>query len=66
MMTLADLGARSCLLAAHIDRHRKELYLLTRALPALDDLLAIHASGDPALAGCRARFAPMRRSTTRI
>jgi exodeoxyribonuclease VII large subunit len=42
MSTLADLGTR--MLACwrrNLERNRKELYLLTRALPALDDLLAV-------------------------
>jgi exodeoxyribonuclease VII large subunit len=38
---LAGLGARKLACwQRNVDRHRKELYLLTRALPALDDLLA--------------------------
>jgi exodeoxyribonuclease VII large subunit len=42
MDALADLGARKfACWRRNIDRHRKELYLLSRALPALDDLLAI-------------------------
>jgi exodeoxyribonuclease VII large subunit len=41
MGTLAGLGARKfACWRRNIDRHRKELYLLGRALPALDDLLA--------------------------
>jgi exodeoxyribonuclease VII large subunit len=42
MGTLAGLGGRKLACwRRNIDRHRKELYLLTRALPALDDLLAV-------------------------
>jgi exodeoxyribonuclease VII large subunit len=42
MATLADLGSRKfACWRRNIDRHRKELYLLSRALPALDDLLAV-------------------------
>src|SRR5499426_2454425 len=42
MISLADLGARKLACwRRNIDRHRKELRLLTRALPALDELLAI-------------------------
>src|SRR5215469_875513 len=42
MATLASLRARKfACWRRNIDRHRKELYLLNRALPALDDLLAI-------------------------
>ena len=41
MITLADLGARKLACwRRNIERHRKELRLLTRGLPALDDLLA--------------------------
>jgi exodeoxyribonuclease VII large subunit len=40
--TLADLGARKLACwQRNIDRHRKELYLLARGLPALDELLAV-------------------------
>jgi exodeoxyribonuclease VII large subunit len=42
MATLAGLGARKfACWRRNIDRHCKELYLLNRALPALDDLLAV-------------------------
>jgi exodeoxyribonuclease VII large subunit len=42
MGTLAGLGSRKLACwRRNIDRHRKELHLLGRALPALDDLLAI-------------------------
>jgi len=42
MTTLSALGARKLACWTRgIERHRKELYLLSRALPALDDLLAI-------------------------
>jgi exodeoxyribonuclease VII large subunit len=42
MSTLADLGSRKfACWRRNVDRHRKELYLLSRALPALDDLLAV-------------------------
>jgi exodeoxyribonuclease VII large subunit len=42
MISLADLGARKLACwRRNIDRHRRELRLLTRALPALDELLAI-------------------------
>src|SRR6185369_11527391 len=42
MTTLSALGARKhACWRRGIERHRKELYLLSRALPALDDLLAI-------------------------
>ena len=41
MATLADLGARKLACwQRNLERNRKELYLLSRALPALDDLLA--------------------------
>jgi len=41
MSTLGDLGSRKfACWRRNVDRHRKELYLLSRALPALDDLLA--------------------------
>ena len=52
MSTLADLGARKfACWQRNIDRHRKELYLLTRALPALDDLLAVPRQRLDACAG---------------
>jgi exodeoxyribonuclease VII large subunit len=52
MMTLADLGARKLACwQRNIGRHRKELYLLTRTLPALDDLLAIPRQRLDACAG---------------
>jgi exodeoxyribonuclease VII large subunit len=42
MITLASLGARKLACwQRNVDRHRKELYLLARALPALDELLAV-------------------------
>jgi len=42
MTNLSALGARKLACWTRgIERHRKELYLLSRALPALDDLLAI-------------------------
>jgi exodeoxyribonuclease VII large subunit len=42
MATLSDLGSRKfACWRRNIDRQRKELYLLSRALPALDDLLAV-------------------------
>jgi exodeoxyribonuclease VII large subunit len=42
MSTLANLGARKLACwQRNLERNRKELYLLARALPALDDLLAI-------------------------
>jgi len=42
MASLAGLGTRKfACWRRNIDRHRKELYLLSRALPVLDDLLAI-------------------------
>jgi exodeoxyribonuclease VII large subunit len=42
MGTLGGLGARKfACWRRNIDRHRKELHLLGRALPALDDLLAV-------------------------
>jgi exodeoxyribonuclease VII large subunit len=41
MITLANLGARKLACwRRNMDRHRKELRLLARALPGLDDLLA--------------------------
>jgi len=41
MSTLADLGARKfACWQRNLERNRKELHLLTRALPALDELLA--------------------------
>ncbi|HEX9071674.1 MAG TPA: exodeoxyribonuclease VII large subunit [Pseudolabrys sp.] len=52
MSTLADLGARKLACwQRNVDRHRKELCLLTRALPALDDLLAIPRQRLDACAG---------------
>jgi exodeoxyribonuclease VII large subunit len=52
MITLADLGARKLACwRRNIDRHRKELHLLTRALPALDELLAIPRQRLDACAG---------------
>ncbi|MFZ3247943.1 MAG: exodeoxyribonuclease VII large subunit [Pseudolabrys sp.] len=52
MSTLADFGARKLACwQRNIDRHRKELYLLTRALPALDDLLAVPRQRLDACAG---------------
>jgi exodeoxyribonuclease VII large subunit len=42
MITLSDLGSRKLACwQRNIDRHRKELRLLSHALPALDDLLAV-------------------------
>jgi exodeoxyribonuclease VII large subunit len=42
MATIADLGSRKfACWRRNVDRHRKELHLLSRALPALDDLLAV-------------------------
>ena len=68
MSTLADLGARKLACwRRNLERNRKELYLLARSLPGLDDLLAIPDNGSmPAPAACRARFAPMRKFTTPI
>lgn len=52
MISLADLGARKLACwRRNIDRHRKELRLLTRALPALDELLAIPRQRLDACAG---------------
>jgi exodeoxyribonuclease VII large subunit len=52
MSTLTDLGGRKLACwQRNVDRHRKELYLLTRALPALDDLLAIPRQRLDACAG---------------
>jgi exodeoxyribonuclease VII large subunit len=52
MSALADLGARKfACWRRNVDRHRKELYLLSRALPALDDLLAIPRQRLDACAG---------------
>jgi len=52
MITLADLGARKLACwRRNIDRHRKELHFLTRALPALDELLAIPRQRLDACAG---------------
>src|SRR5207342_3300776 len=52
MTTLADLGSRkfSCW-QRNIDRHRKEVRLLARALPALDELLAVPRQRLDACAG---------------
>jgi exodeoxyribonuclease VII large subunit len=51
-ISLADLGARKLACwRRNIERHRKELRLLTRALPALDDLLAIPRQRLDACAG---------------
>ena len=42
MMSLSNLGARKhACWKRNVDRHRKELYLLSRAMPALDDLLSV-------------------------
>jgi len=42
MSTLSDLGSRKLACwRRNLDRHRKELNLLSRALPALDELLAV-------------------------
>jgi exodeoxyribonuclease VII large subunit len=52
MSTLADLGARKLACwQRNLERNRKELYLLSRALPALDDLLAIPRQRLDACAG---------------
>src|SRR4249919_1166850 len=52
MSTLTDLGGRKLACwQRNVDRHRKELYLLTRALPALDDLLAVPRQRLDACAG---------------
>ena len=52
MRTLADLGARKLACwRRNVDRHRKELFLLSRALPAIDDLLAIPRQRLDACAG---------------
>jgi exodeoxyribonuclease VII large subunit len=52
MSTLADLGARKfACWRRNADRHRKELYLLSRALPALDDVLAVPRQRLDACAG---------------
>ncbi|MGB9656728.1 MAG: exodeoxyribonuclease VII large subunit, partial [Pseudolabrys sp.] len=41
MLSLSDLGARKhACWKRNVERHRKELYLLSRALPALDELLS--------------------------
>lgn len=52
MTTLADLGSRkfSCW-QRNIDRHRKEVRLLSRTLPALDELLAVPRQRLDACAG---------------
>jgi exodeoxyribonuclease VII large subunit len=42
MMSLSDLGARKhACLKRNVDRYRKELSLLSRAMPALDELLSV-------------------------
>ena len=42
MMSLSDLGARKhACWKRNVDRHRKELSLLGRAMPALDELLSV-------------------------
>jgi len=52
MSTLADLGARKfACWRRNVDRHRKELFLLSRALPAIDDVLAIPRQRLDACAG---------------
>jgi exodeoxyribonuclease VII large subunit len=52
MMSLSNLGARKhACWKRNIDRHRKELYLLSRALPALDDLLSVPRQRLDACAG---------------
>ncbi len=52
MSTIAGLGARKLACwQRNIDRHRKELHLLTRALPALDELLAVPRQRLDACAG---------------
>jgi exodeoxyribonuclease VII large subunit len=58
MISLADLGARKVACwRRNIDRHRKELRLLTRAMPALDELLAIPRQRLDACAGRLTRAA---------
>src|SRR6185437_2535452 len=52
MATLADLGSRKfACWKRNVDRHRKELALLSRALPALDALLAVPRQRLDACAG---------------
>src|SRR6476469_8332516 len=52
MMSLSDLGARKhACWKRNVDRHRKELSLLSRAMPALDDLLAVPRQRLDACAG---------------
>ena len=52
MSTLADLGARKLACwRRNLERNRKELYLLARSLPGLDDLLAIPRQRLDACAG---------------
>jgi len=52
MSTVADLGARKLACwGRNLERNRKELRLLTRALPALDDLLAVPRQRLDACAG---------------
>jgi exodeoxyribonuclease VII large subunit len=52
MTTLSNLGARkTACWRRNVDRYRKELRLLARALPALDDLLAIPRQRLDACAG---------------
>jgi exodeoxyribonuclease VII large subunit len=52
MSTLADLGARKfACWRRNLDRHRKELSLLSRALPAIDEVLAIPRQRLDACAG---------------
>src|SRR4029078_2771740 len=52
MSTLAALGARKfACWRRNLDRHRKELFLLSRALPAIDDVLAIPRQRLDACAG---------------
>jgi exodeoxyribonuclease VII large subunit len=52
MSTIAGLGARKLACwQRNIDRHRKELHLLMRALPALDELLAVPRQRLDACAG---------------
>ena len=52
MASLADLGSRKLACwRRNVDRYRKELRLLARALPALDDLLAVPRQRLDACAG---------------
>ena len=52
MMSLSDLGARKhACWKRNVDRHRKELYLLSRTLPALDELLSVPRQRLDACAG---------------